>query len=428
MSGRPKTRRFLVAAAVLLTAANCLADPAAAQGVPIRLAPRPALRAADVAGSLDYLTRTYGVSTGEAMRRLELQRTAAALQDVLARDYPDTYAGSWLDQEHGGVLLIGSTRPAALTAPLSALTDRAHIEVVPARHSRRELETVAATISARLHLPPAQAPVLDDEHNQVVLYNQAAARDDLATLPAGTVVVRPDGARLTKACTPRNCPPPIRGGLQLDVFASLTSRPNWIWFCTNGFNVHGSDGRQYTVTAGHCFEGEGNYSGDDSHWIGYFQSSTLAGFFADYPADGMIAPYLVTGGVNYARYWLDNQPTNRVLDTNLDSPLPITGSDSYPRIGLGWVVCSTGAGSRNTRCGSVVGKDGGIVTDICTKGGDSGGPLFSEIDNRAYGVLSWGDNGDDSCPAGVRSGFSPLSVLFAAAEARSGIGFAVNTD
>jgi len=410
-----------VAAAVLLTAANCLADPAAAQGVPIRLAPRPALRAAQVAGSLDYLTRTYGVDPGEAMRRLELQRAAAALQDVLARDYPDTYAGSWLDQEHGGILMIGSTRPAALTTPLSAMTDRAHIKVVPAQHSRRELETVAAAVSARLH------PTVDDEHNQVVLDNQAATGSDLTALPAGTVVVRPDGTRLTKACTLRNCPPPMRGGLQLYIFASLTSRPNWIWYCTNGFNVHGSDGRQYTVTAGHCFEGEGSYSGADSHWVGYYQNSTLAGFFDDYPADGMIAPYLVTGGVNYSRYWLGNRPANRVLDTNLGSPLQVTGSDSYSQIGLGWVVCSTGAGSLNTRCGSVVGKDGGIVTDICTKGGDSGGPLFSEIDNRAYGVLSWGDNGDDSCPAGVRSGFSPLSVLFAAAKAKSGITFAVNT-
>jgi streptogrisin C len=428
MSGRAKTRRFLLAAAALLIAANCLAVPAAAHGAPIRLSIRPALRAAEVAGALDYLSRTYGVGAGEAMRRLELQRTAAGLQEVLARDFPDTYAGSWIDQRHGGVLMIASTRPAVLDAPLSAIADRAHIQVVPARRSRRELESIAAGITARLHLPVAQAPVIDDEHNQVVLYNDAALRDDLSAGPAGLAVVRPDDGRLTKSCTLQNCPPPMRGGLKLYIFSSLASRPNWIWYCTNGFNVHGTDGRQYTVTAGHCFEGEGNYADDDSHWVGYYQSSTLAGFFDDYPADGMIAPYLVTGGVNYSRYWLDNQPTNRVWDSRRGAPVPVTGSESYAQIGTGWVLCSTGAGSLDTRCGAVTGKDGGVVTDICTKGGDSGGPLFSEIDNRAYGVLSWGDNADDSCPPGVRSGFSPLSVLFATVEAKSGIGFAVNTD
>ena len=368
-------------AAGALVAVGCLAVPSAAPAAAIGLAMRPPLSQVDVAGSVGYLTRTYGVSPAEAMRRLELQRTAASLQDVLARDYPDTYAGAWIDQEHGGLLMIGSTRPATLTTTLGAIADREHIRVVLSNR----LATATATV-----------------------------------VPNG-------GVRVPKACILQNCTPPMRGGLKLYIFDALSSRPDWIWFCTSGFNVHGSDGRQYLVTAGHCFAGAGNYAGNNGHWAGYYQAPTLAGFFDDYPADGMIAPYVVTGGVDYAGYWLGNQPTNGVWDTNRGSLLPITGTYDYAQIGVGWIVCSTGARSLNTRCGSVVDKDGGLVTDICTRGGDSGGPLFSELDNRAYGVPSWGNNPDDNCPPGVRSGFSPLSVLFSTVQAKSGISFAVNT-
>src|SRR5690349_7086743 len=113
------SRRLLAAAVGLLTTVGCLTVPSAASAATIRLAPTVGLKAADVAGSVAYLRTTYGLTAAEAMRRLELQRTAATLQDVLARDYPDTYAGSWIDQEHGGVLMIGSTDPAAFTTPLS---------------------------------------------------------------------------------------------------------------------------------------------------------------------------------------------------------------------------------------------------------------------------------------------------------------------
>ncbi|WP_305788202.1 hypothetical protein [Symbioplanes lichenis] len=137
----------------------------------------------------------------------------------------------------------------------------------------------------------------------------------------------------------------------------------------------------------------------------------------------MVAPYVVTGGVNYATYWLNGQPANRVWDTNVSPLFPITGMYTYSQIGVGWVACHTGATSLNTRCGTVTGKNGGIVTNICTRPGDSGGPLFSEVDNRAYGVLS-GTTNEDICSG---SHFSPLSVIFAAAQAKSGISFAVNS-
>ena len=112
-------------------------------------------------------------------------------------------------------------------------------------------------------------------------------------------------------------------------------------------------------------------------------------------------------------------------NTRSSSTFPIKGSYTYAQIGVGWVACATGATSLSTRCGSVTRRDGGIVTNICSQLGDSGGPLFSEVDNKAYGVLSWITTG--GCQTGAESGFSPLSVLFSTVQAKSGISFAVNT-
>ena len=416
-----------------LSAALGIAPQTAAEAAPIALADPAPLSVAQVKGSVDFLKRQYGVDTTEALRRLELQRTAGRLQTTLADRFPDVYAGSWIDQDHGGVLMIGATRTAPVQAAVRQLPDAAHIKVVSAAHSARELQQTADRIAARVRLAPGIAPFVDAERDKVVVTGRVASSvaaagsakaigDDKAL-----VVTDPTPGRTYLACTIENCTPPMRGGLKLYIFNSLSSRPNWLWSCTNGFNVHGSNGWQYTVTAGHCFEGDGNYADDNSQWVGYYQSSTLAGFGADYPADGMVAPYIVTGGVNYATYWVGAAPRNTVWNTNISSLYHITGSYTYAQIGTGWVACSTGATSLNTRCGTVTGRDGGIVTNICARAGDSGSPLFSEVDQTAYGVLSSGTNSSWNGSCYTETHFSPLSVIFAAATSKSGISFGVNT-
>ncbi len=46
-----------------------------------------------------------------------------------------------------------------------------------------------------------------------------------------------------------------------------------------------------------------------------------------------------------------------------------------------------------TRCGEVTSTNGGFVTNICSRKGDSGGPLFSEATGYAYGILNDGTAG-----------------------------------
>jgi streptogrisin C len=104
------------------------------------------------------------------------------------------------------------------------------------------------------------------------------------------------------------------------------------------------------------------------------------------------------------------------------------------------VLCATGTGDMDpnngyknsttlpgTRCGEITGTNGGIVTNICSRKGDSGGPLFSELSGRAYGILNGGTAGVGNCPTtspgSEWSQYSPLSKIFTDVNTRVGGGF-----
>ena len=167
------------------------------------------------------------------------------------------------------------------------------------------------------------------------------------------------------------------------------------------------------------------------------QAHTTRGPRAKYvhPVDYAIQPY--AGGVY--DYWSGPYAKNRVVSWCywsvstwqgcVDGTFAITGYYTYSQIGLGWVVCGTGTGDGGpsgyvssqqnlpgTKCGEVKEKDGGVKTNICTRPGDSGSPLFSEIDGMAYGILSNGTVGTGACPSGSsagneRSWYSPIDKI-----------------
>ena len=63
-----RIKRILVATiAGVVTATGFVAAPSAAWAASIQLTPAGPLRQADVAGSVDYLTSTFGVTVAEAM-------------------------------------------------------------------------------------------------------------------------------------------------------------------------------------------------------------------------------------------------------------------------------------------------------------------------------------------------------------------------
>ncbi len=431
-------RGFLVS---LVVAAVAAAGPAgivtaAAQGPP------GAPAQSRITESVLYLTSHYGVSAAEAVRRLELQRDASALADRLDQQFPDQYAGMWMDQEHGGVLVVGMTRPEVLAGAVADMAQRAHIRAVQARSSRRDLSRVAQLLQQQLSAANADVTV-DDVQNQVVVRAPEAelahARDVAAGLglDRAKVSVQARGpATQPASCTIRACGPPMRGGLELDIFDYYGNQTD---FCTSSFNVRGSNGWAYTLTAGHCLNGTGFYSKQNGTWVGHWYSGLTNNV---YPNDYAIMPYVVTSSTNYAVYWLPSgQPKNWVYSLcqspQLDnaqctstSQMPIYGMYTYNQIGYNWIVCAAGATDvipAGTRCGKVTKKDNGIVTDICIKHGDSGGPLYSQIDNRAYGITHGSSQASGSCVAGQWSDFSPLSNIFSQAQYNTGIAFSVQT-
>ena len=58
---------------------------------------------------------------------------------------------------------------------------------------------------------------------------------------------------------------------------------------------------------------------------------------------------------------------------------------------------------------------------ICARPGDSGGPLFTEADGKALGILSNGDPGQGACTnPNERNSYAPISTILERVNARSG--------
>lgn len=115
---------------------------------------------------------------------------------------------------------------------------------------------------------------------------------------------------------------------------------------------------------------------------------------------------------------------------------------------VGTVVCATGTGTGviyaenvgytpGTRCGQIQNKQmydycascsnasgRGLKVDICSRPGDSGGPLWSQAEGQAYGILSGGPSRSGACNMSHPDEFgvySPLSEDLADASAKTGI-------
>lgn len=242
----------------------------------------------------------------------------------------------------------------------------------------------------------------------------------------------------------------MRGGLRLNI-----KRDNGTWGgYTSGFNVRTTGGSvanwAWVLTAGHCVVGKTNNTA--VHHNGYnilHQHGVISGYVMErnaYPYDFAFINYL--DGTQAAN-WLNNQSgRNKVMkycrnggqDSDADTPCGtqavtateyVTGYHTLSEIKAGWVVCATGTGSDvsnypesydtgagddylvGTRCGKVLSTDVGINTDLCARRGDSGGPLFSQIDHTAYGILE-GNQQDRSgpCYSGELNNYSPLSKIY----------------
>jgi streptogrisin C len=366
----------------------------------------------------------------------------------------------WLDQAHGGVLRVAATDSSAVTAALGSAPDRAHIAVVPVDRSLQQLDALAADVQGQVG-SNAQVSI-DVTTNQVAVYQVAGAvaagagaRTTKQFAAAQKSVAKPDprvaavvaahsGVVLRQLVTgtaksgpapaarPIGVPQPVGAGSKLIIKRTTANtdsdNENTMYGeCTLGFVVYDSTSAgYYALTAGHCVIGTDktgiNHAYDQFlHPLGLedptYQQST-------YPTDYA----LITIPDAAKRYGdpLIRSDTRCIAGPTAcgNLPLQVTGVHSYSKgAGVGDVVCAIGRGDNDqygykssvlppgTRCGQVTSTNGGFVTDICSRKGDSGGPLFSEATGLAYGILNDGSPAAATCGSSEWSQYSPVSAI-----------------
>ncbi|MGN9776392.1 trypsin-like serine protease [Micromonospora sp. H33] len=410
--------------------------------------------------SVAYLRDRYRVSATEATRRLALQERSPSLAERLTDRFPDTYGGMWLDQAGGGLLTIAATDTGPVRAALAGDPDRAHLRVVPVRVPLARLTAAASRLATALDGVAGTDVVVDQQANEVVvLTGDRIAADDprLADALADADVTaraqaRIAGTSVPKACDPRYCAQaPMRGGIRLDV----PRDDGTVGGCTTGFNIVGRNAVSYVLTAGHCVVG-GRHQHVDMTWHQYLGKKVRVGIESTtpvlaenaFPYDYAIMPYISNAIERWAyprrpgdqpslvNYWCvaDNPRCTTSRDVRITGLVPASA------VQVGWVVCATGSGYTpksgeqyvdsgagagylpGTRCGEVTDKaSGGIGVRICARPGDSGGPLFTEADGKAIGILSYGDPGSGPCTnRNERNVYAPVSTILDRANAQTG--------
>ncbi|WP_414939122.1 trypsin-like serine protease [Amycolatopsis sp. cmx-11-51] len=455
----------------VLAATAALGSPALAETV---RSFHTALDPASVRESVHYLVRTYQVNEQEALRRLELQTDGIKLDELLRRDRGAEYGGMWLDQVKGQ-LVVAMTKPAAAEPYLKAMPVQADVRTQQVQHSLQQLTAAKERVAAKVGAGPGAVylPSVSESENRVVLWERDwVAREKVSMRATGDVVtVEVNTARQAAAAEPgmvvsrvlKNpnalstpnvdlgfCHPlyctnygPMRGGLRLDM-----KRDDGTWGgCTSAFNLRstggGFPGKGWVLTAGHCMRTKTNNTPTQHNGNAVVQQHGIEK--SSYPYDYAALPYVDDAA---ATKWLEGQAgRNRVLkycrnggmDSNADTPCGtqatsvdeyITGTRKLADIKAGYVVCASGTASSavnypdsvdsgagagylvGTRCGRVLSTDVGINTDLCARPGDSGGPLFSQADHAALGILIGNQQSRSGpCQAGELNNYAPIETI-----------------
>lgn len=488
MPGRRFTRAAGMGAAAILIATFTSGVPAQADprpgpttGPPPNTPPASdAVRARE---SIDYLMTTYHISQDEALRRLRLQARAAGIVDRVRGAVGDELLDFYLDQRSGGRLTFLTSKPEAAAKSLGLVsTDLGETRFVRSKHTAAQLAQARAEVAKKVAGKPA-VQVWTDTATETVKVRYlgtdrkvaAQVRSSAGKVAKGNVAVAVDTPGppkgVQRACALLDCDTPIRGGVRMHV-----RRDNGTWgSCTVGFTIRGSNGWSYLMTAGHCVtvpgpkrqymfhnglplvwekaadgydEHDPNAPADDRYFI-----NQPTGLFRDYA----LVPFQ-TDGMNWSGYWLNNRGAHNLVASSCVSPsnnacsgntYAMQGVYRWQDMGRYFVVCATGTGTGviysqdvgyryGTHCGEInstmmtnysgAGVDGhGIQVNICSRDGDSGGPLFSQIDSTAYGILSGGPPGSGACGTGEYSVYSPVELDLIHAQSRTGITFHVIT-
>jgi DNA-binding beta-propeller fold protein YncE len=358
----------------------------------------------------------FGASVQTAERNLAIQRRGAGIVPQLEAVQGKRYAGVWFDNEAGEfvVPVLANADHADLEASLARAQLGSDSRTKPARYSWEELEAAHERIDKAL-LPLIEDDLvqtsLDPRTNSVVVAEAESAsgtqRAEIHRVAAGervSVELRPQAVERfearTAACNVygslvRVCDKPLRAGVFIDTPNEAAG------FCTAGFKAVDAYGNRFMLTAGHCYKEVGTQwrsrdSGNYAHYIGAVEGGTFPGNdWAKIRVNGITAE----GDDDWWEKELSSWPSEMAYwyTTGGHDDIPISyESKSY----LGQSMCHSGTTS-GTSCGTVKAVDqtvnystGAVYhlteatgSELITKAGDSGGPVFTS-GFTALGLLS----------------------------------------
>jgi hypothetical protein len=357
----------------------------------------------------ETMARNHGLPLEEAKRRTVEQNEFDAIADAIwQRVGIDSWAGSWIDQDGDGALVVqvveGTSK--ADRATIDSLTEGKNVRIMQVQYSYGYLERLREQVLAVLGSEVRQSVSLNQQSNSVVVkFTDSAAIDGLVLRFSGEPVefVVDENPVVPIACnnTYAVCDPPLRGGI--DIAAAFPGR---LRSCTGGFVTRAPDNVLYMLTAGHCPE----QAVPGAAWV------TAPATSSSYPTPG--AEFIWIGTAHprpgWQNPWLHNashdiamirfttgqtvSETRVFVDSSL-SPNPTTRNEWYDIAGVGNAVsfpngsymCYTGW-NWGTECAKKTGVNGNFIDLETANGnwpgpcsGDSGGPLYKN--NLGYGIM-----------------------------------------
>jgi streptogrisin C len=324
------------------------------------------------------LQRDLGLTPQQAEVRFQQERVAFSKEKTLRIALGSDYAGSHFDAASGNLMVYVSD--ASRVADVQAAGALATV----VEHSVAELDAVSSTLAqGSASMPKSVAGwYVDTATNAVVV--EATGSDAAAWAQSLGANVRVERvAELPQ--TYWN----IIGGQAITRSGSR---------CSAGFNARSGSSR-FVITAGHCTNGGGNWSGPGGAIGPTGSGSSFPG--NDYGRISVTSSAAVQTGL-VDRY-------------NSGSDVRVTGSSNGS---VGSAVCRSGS-TTGWRCGTITalnatvnyaqGSVSGLIrTNACAEPGDSGGSLVTNGSSTVT-ALGMTSGGSGNCSSGGTTFFQPVN-------------------